>query len=201
MRRNLCEKEGSNMLTAGKITKEDIPEALSISLKELGSDYLSEKDFEEALSSRNAFCIVVRDDGKVAGFAICQIFGPDMVDKMLHLPDSRERSMLMSKNRIGLFDSVSVSETSRGKGVGTVLAKTCMDRFRAEGTEAVTAMAWEDYTGHCNIRKILVNSMELTPSYAIKGYWNQFVNSPEGHHCPMCGSPCKCFGRLFYKEF
>jgi ribosomal protein S18 acetylase RimI-like enzyme len=194
-------KEGTSMLTANEMTRKDIPEALRISLKELGSDYLSEKDFEEAIDSEDIFCIIVHEDDKVLGFAICQMFGPEKVDRMLRLPESPERDMLISKERIGLFDSVSVSEKARGKGVGTVLAKACMERFQAEGIDVVTAMAWEDYTGHCNIRKILVNSMGLSPSYAIQGYWNQFVNSPEGHHCPMCGSPCKCYGRLFYKEF
>lgn len=188
------------MLTTSNITKNEIQDALKISLRELGSDYLSEKDFVDAINSENAFCVVVRDNNTVVGFAICQVFGPEKTDDMLHLPDSPERDMILSKQRIGLFDSVSVSSLSKGRGVGTILAEACMSRFKKDDVQIVTAMAWEDFTGHCNIRKILERTMGMTSSYAIKGYWNQFVDSPQGHHCPMCGSPCKCSGRLFYKE-
>jgi GNAT superfamily N-acetyltransferase len=188
------------MLNSGLLTEEDIPEALTISLKELGSDYLNEKDFKDAIKSEKQFCAVVKNDGHVAGFAICKLFGPDDEFEYLRLPGSPEKKLICSKKKIGIFDSVSVSEDCRGMGVGTLLAEQCMRTFEDRETEIVTAMAWEDYTGHCNIKKILVNVMGMTESFAIRGYWNLFVDSPEGHDCPMCGAPCKCFGRLFYRE-
>lgn len=177
----------------------DIPSVLAVSLEELGSDYLSVSDFEDAIDADDVFCLVARMDGEAVGFAVCRLFGPEGVDEALRLPDCPERAALMSKKRIGLLDSVAVSCAAKGMGAGTALAEACVDRFRKEGADAVTAMAWEDYTGHSNIAPILLR-MGLSPSIAIKGYWNQFVDSPEGHRCPMCGAPCRCFGRLYVAD-
>lgn len=185
-----------DMIFCSDLSEPDIPEALAISLKELGVDYLSEIDFLEALDSESVGCMIAKDDGKVLGFAIYRIFGPEDVDVMLRLPDCPERDMIMAADRIGLFDSVAVGDFARGRGVGTELAEACMVKFSELGAEIVTAMAWEDYTGHANIGRILTETMGMTPSIALKGYWNLFVDSPEGHSCPMCGAPCRCCGRL-----
>ena len=187
------------MPTVGRLAEEDIPGALRISLKELGADYLDGSDFRETLGSEDSFCMVARDgDGAVIGFSICHVFGPDELDERLRLPDGPERRLLESKRLIGLFDSVSVDDRHKGRGVGTMLFERCTDTFAEKGVEALVAMGWEDRSGHCNIGRMLV-TMGMTPSYAIKGYWNQFVESPEGHMCPTCGRPCTCSGRLFYK--
>lgn len=187
------------MIACSRLEPGDIPSVLGVSLEELGSDYLSASDFEDAIESGGQFCLVARLDGVPVGFAICKLFGPEDVDDALRLPDCPERDSLLSKSKIGLLDSVAVSDRVKGKGAGTALSAACMERFIEEEVESVTAMAWEDYTGHSNIAPILLR-MGLSPSIAIKGYWNQFVSSPEGHDCPMCGAPCRCFGRLYLAD-
>mgnify|MGYP002407563311 FL=1 len=189
------------MITVGLITSEDIPEALKISLRELGSDYLSAEDFEEMIEPKDGFCMVARENGHVLGFSICKEFGPEEVDDRLRLPHSPEREMLLSKKKIGLLDSVSVSENARGLGVGRIMSEACLAQFERDGAEIMTAMAWEDVHGHANIDHILRNTLGITRSFALIGYWNQFVTSPKGHDCPMCGAPCKCYGRLYYRIF
>lgn len=187
------------MIVIDFITSEDVQEALAISLKTLGSDYLSVKDFEEMIEPKNGFCVVARKNEHVLGFSICKEFGPDEVDDMLRLPNTPERELLQSKRRIGLLDSVSVSENARGLGIGKMMSEVCLKKFQKDEMEIITAMAWEDFTGHVNIDRILKNTLGMTSSFAIQGYWNLFVTSPEGHHCPMCGAPCKCYGRLYYR--
>ena len=151
----LCPCLPSRMITVGLITSEDIPEALKISLRELGSDYLSAEDFEEMIEPKDGFCMVARENGHVLGFSICKEFGPEEVDDRLRLPHSPEREMLLSKKKIGLLDSVSVSENARGLGVGRIMSEACLAQFERDGAEIMTAMAWEDVHGHANIDHIL----------------------------------------------
>lgn len=187
------------MPAVGPLTEDDIPGALRIALRELGEDYLSAADFREALGTEGSFCLVARRRSEVVGFAICRIFGPDELDDRLRLPDGPERELLASKDVIGLFDSVSVAEDSKGMGVGSLLTDRCLEVFLEAGAGIAVAMGWEDRDGRCNIDGILVGRLGMERAYAIEGYWNQFVDSPGGHMCPSCGRPCRCSGRLFHK--
>jgi len=180
------------------IRTEDIPGTLSISLAELGSDYLSDADFIEALDSETTFCKVATDGGKVLGFSVCQVFGPESVDEFLRLPDSEERDELMRCNTIGLLDSVSILNEMKGHGIGKKLVRSCFDSFESIGMDAICAMAWKSIEGTTNIGHLLTE-LGLKPSLSIQGYWNQFVTSPDGHDCPVCGRPCRCYGVLYTK--
>ena len=100
--------------------------------------------------------------------------------------------------RIGLLDSVSVSDSAKGHGIGSVMCSRCVDDMREMGCDMVCAMAWKSVTGVTNIAGIL-RKMGLEETVAVQGYWNTMVDSPEGHHCPVCGAPCKCYG-VFWKR-
>lgn len=186
------------MMEMRLLRKDDIPEALAISLSELGSDYLDEGDFEDAMSSEGQFCMVASVDGRIAGFAICQVFGPEKEKELLMLPDCPQRDMVMSVGRIGLLDSVSVSPEFKGRGIGTEMCEACVEKMKADGCGMVCAMAWKSFSGKTNIAGIL-RKMGLEETIAIQGYWNRMVDSPEGHDCPYCGAPCKCYGVFWYR--
>lgn len=177
----------------------DIPEAVRISKVQLGVDYLDEHDFTDAMSDPGQFCTVAVEDGRLAGFAICQVFEPEKECQLLMLPDCPERDMVMSTPLTGLIDSVAVSPDFKGRGVGTSMCNACAEKMSEIGCGLVCAMAWKYVTGHTNIAKVLT-AMGLKESIAIKGYWNQMVDSPEGHQCPICGAPCKCYGVFWYKR-
>lgn len=181
------------------IREEDIKDALAISLTQLGSDYLDENDFKDAMSSDDQFCMIASVDGKVAGFAICQVFGPDREPELLKLPDCPERDVVMSTGLIGLLDSVAVSPDFKGRGVGTEMCNECVREMKSRGCGMVCAMAWKSYLGKTNIGGILTK-MGLRETIAIQGYWNTMVDSPEGHDCPICGAPCKCYGVFWYRQ-
>ncbi|MDR0309784.1 MAG: hypothetical protein LBH88_03395 [Candidatus Methanoplasma sp.] len=181
------------------LVKEDIPDALAVSYEELGSDYLSEKDFSETIESDSAFCKAVTYDGQFAGFAICQVFGPDNVDDMLRLPDSPERDYFLSKDRIGLFDSTAIRKDLQGLGIGTEIAMACYDKFVSKRTDVICAMAWKRVYGTINVEGVL-RKMGMTPYLEILGYWNRMVDSRGGHDCPVCGRPCKCSAVLYRRE-
>jgi ribosomal protein S18 acetylase RimI-like enzyme len=181
------------------LTEADIPNALEVSFSELGTDYLAEKDFLETINSYSAFCKVVTYDRQFAGFAICQVFGPDKVDYMLRLPDSQERNDLLSKEKIGLFDSTAIRKDLRGLGLGTELSMACSAEFESRDVDLICAMAWKSIDGTINVEGIL-RKMGMTPKLEIPGYWNGMVDSPGGHDCPVCGRPCKCSAVLYYRE-
>jgi len=69
----------------------------------------------------------------------------------------------------------------------------------AQGCHRFCAMAWKSVDGTINIESIL-RRMGMTPHIEIPGYWNQMVDSPGGHDCPVCGRPCKCSAVLYYKD-
>lgn len=184
---------GLRMLEPG-----DIPEAMRISKVQLGDDYLDETDFREALESEGTFCCVATVDGKLAGFAICQVFGPEGEGKNLGLPDGPERDSVLAQRRIGLLDSVSVDSEFEGHGIGAEMCSRCIDVMRERGCTMACAMAWKYVNGHTNIAGILTR-LGFEETIAIQGYWNRMVSSPEGHHCPICGAPCRCYG-VFWRR-
>lgn len=177
----------------------EIGRALDVSKSELGTDYLTEKDFLDTIDSETSFCKVVTYNRQLGGFAICQIFGPDQVDGMLHLPDSPEKEELLSKKRIGLLDSIAIDHHLQNMGLGTELSIACYEEFKARKVDAICAMAWKRTDGTMMVKGILERMM-LSPSIEIPGYWNQMVDSPEGHDCPVCGRPCKCSAVLYTRD-
>ena len=115
----------------------DIPEAVEISKRQLGVDYLDDGDFEDAMSDPGQFCVVAEEGGRVAGFSICQVFGPELEGEKLMLPDCPERDLVMSIPLTGLLDSVAVSADFKGKGIGTELGRRCNEEMRARGVEII----------------------------------------------------------------
>ena len=176
----------------------EIPNALDVSKEALGADYLTENDFLEAVNSPSSFCKVVTYNRQFAGFAICQIFGPDKVDEMLHLPSSPDKDKFLSRERIGLFDSMAIQKSLQGLGLGTEVSAACLREFESRNVDIICAMAWKSVDGTVGIEGIL-RKMGMNPHLEIPGYWNQMVDSPGGHDCPVCGRPCKCSAVLYYK--
>ncbi|AIZ56898.1 hypothetical protein Mpt1_c10270 [Candidatus Methanoplasma termitum] len=181
------------------LIKEDIPDALEVSREELGSDYLTENDFLGIINSDSAFCKAAIYKGRLAGFEMCRIFGPEQADGMLHLPDSPDKDHFLSKKKIGLFDSVAVRRDLQGLGIGTELESSCLREFTSRDVDIICAMAWKSVDGTINAKKVL-ERMGLTPHIEVPNYWNQMVDSPGGHDCPVCGRPCKCSAVLYYKD-
>lgn len=183
------------------LKKEYISSALIISKEELGTDYLSESDFLECLKYNNGcFCKVAISNEKVYGFIINRIFGPEKADEYLKLPLSEERDKILSVKKIGILDSASVDDTIKGKGIGSELIRTSYEEMVHNGANAICAMAWKSIHGTTNIKNIL-EKLGLEETISIQGYWNQMVDSPEGHHCPDCKEPpCRCFG-VFYVKY
>ena len=186
-------------LKIADLCREHIPQALEISKVEFGIDYLFENDFVDYIGKKDIFCKVALLDDDVIGFCMCRIFGPDKVDDELKLPESKERDMMMSFNRIGLLDAITLRSDMQGHGYGTVLANESYNDMLAHGVDAVCAMAWKSIRGTTNAKRLLEN-LGMRSSIEIQGYWNQMVDSPEGHHCPHCDPPCKCFGVLYHKK-
>lgn len=188
------------MIEIRRLLAGDVPEALSISSVELGEDYLSDTDFLEAMASQEIFCNVAVEDGRVLGFAICRVFGPGEEPEVLGLPECPEREEVLRVPRSGILDSVAVSASAKGKGVGTLLCNRCAEDMRGMGCGLLCAMAWKSRTGRTNIAGIL-RGLGLSETVAIEGYWNRMVDSPEGHHCPECGAPCRCYGVFWFRTF
>ena len=181
------------------LRKEHIVQMLEISKVEFGIDYLYEKDLLDCIGKDDVFCRVAALDGSVIGFCICRLFGPEKVDEELKLPGSEARDTMMSFRRIGLLDAITLRSDMQGRGYGSRLAKDCYDRMLSKGADVVCAMAWKSVRGTTNAKRLLEN-LGMKADIEIQGYWNLMVDSPEGHHCPHCDPPCKCYGVLYYRE-
>ena len=192
---------GAEIIEITDLKKEHISGALNISEKELGIDYLSESNFLECLKSDNrCFCKVAISDERVYGFVINRIFDSEKADEYLKLPPSKERDNILSVKKIGILDSASVDNAIKGKGIGSELIRTSYEEMVQNGANAICAMAWKSIHGKTNIKNIL-EKLGLEETISIQGYWNQMVDSPEGHHCPDCKEPpCRCFG-VFYVKY
>ena len=180
------------------LSPELIPQALEISKVEFGIDYFYEKDLLDCIGKEDVFCKTAIIGDEVVGFCICRLFGPEKVDEELKLPDSKDRDMMLSFERIGLLDAMAFRSDMQGHGYGTVLADACYSEILSRGADCVCAMAWKSIRGTTNAKRLLEN-LGMRSGIEIQGYWNLMVDSPEGHHCPHCDPPCKCFGVLYYK--
>lgn len=175
----------------------DVPALVAIGKERLGVDYIGPEDFEDVFSDPGQFCLVTVCDGVPMGFAICREFGPEDEGRELDLPDSPQRDSVLSAPRIGLVDSVSTADGYGGKGYGTRLVEACIDRMASDGCTLAVSMAWVHRDGTEPIRKALSGAGFVRSDLVIEGYWNRWVGSEEGHHCPICGAPCHCFGAFW----
>lgn len=183
-----------------EITIEDIPFLTPIGKGQLGVDYISDEDFEKAISDPGQFCLTPVVDGVPSGFAICKEFGPESEPEALALPDSGYRDWVRSRSRIGLVDSVALSPSVGGRGIGKALCEACLERFSEDGCDSAVSMAWVHEDGVEPIRKALTQSGFERTDLVIRGYWNSWVDTEGGHMCPYCGSPCRCSGALWRKS-
>lgn len=176
-----------------------MPDVLRICRQQLGPDYHSEADFKKCLgTSRENFCNVILDDeGIVCGFLTFMMLGPEPADEYLKLPDSMERDKVLSFRKIGILDAAAIDNAKQKGGLGRLLARTSCNKLLKEGADVICSMAWKSIHGVTNAGKILVEN-GLEEWMAIEGYWNHLVESPEGHHCPVCMKPpCRCYGVLY----
>ena len=196
------EKESTRMggeYTVVDLNEHHIPDVLRICRQELGPDYHSEADFKRCLGgSREHFCKVILDNqGVVCGFSTSMTLDPESADEYLKLPDSPERDKLLAVRKIGIGDAAGIDSTRKKRGLGRLLVQASYNKLLDEGADVLCGMAWKSIHGVTNIGKILVE-IGLEESMAIQGYWNHVVESPEGHHCPVCMEPpCRCYGVLY----
>ena len=127
-----------------EITTEDIPFLTPIGKGQLGVDYISDADFEEAISDPGQFCLTPVVDGVPSGFAICREFGPESEPEELALPDSGYRDWVRSRRRIGLVDSVALSPSVGGRGIGKALYMEALEIFRDNGCESIVIFTDND---------------------------------------------------------
>ncbi|MDO5861454.1 MAG: GNAT family N-acetyltransferase [Thermoplasmata archaeon] len=194
-------QDGDFKVEIRELGRKDIPHVVSIGRHQLGLDYISSTDFLEALSEPGRFCIVAQEGRRdFAGFALCREFGPEDVPEELALPEGPENDRVCSAKKIGLLDAVAVETHAARHGVGTQLCRAAVDRFIEDGCDLLVSMAWVHVDGKEPIKKaLLANGFERT-SLQIPGYWNLWVDSEDGHLCPVCGHPCKCSAALWIKS-
>ncbi len=176
-----------------------LAEVLRICARELGADYHTENDFRQCLGHGvGRFCQVALDGrGAVRGFAVALLLDPEAADKFLKLPAGAQRDRLLSRTRIGILDAAAMDSAHQGRGLGRLLVGALCAKLQDQGAGVICAMAWKSVHGHTNAAKLLKEN-GLEELLAVQGYWNRVVDSPEGHHCPVCGEPpCQCHGVLY----
>lgn len=180
-------------------SEEYLPELMEISMAELGSDYLEDDDFLMTLDSEDDFCFVALDEGRPIGFAICNVFGREKVDPILHMPDGKERDEILTYGRIGYLASVAVLDSAKRKGAGKLLVAASEEEFDRRGVDVSCAMAWKSVDGTVNISKV-VERAGMVEVAEFQGYWNDPRAFPDGHDCPVCGNPCSCSAVYYLKK-
>jgi len=181
-----------------RLAERHIDGVMEVSEAEFGHLYKKPEKFRKDIDDPNVAVYVATENGKVIGFGRSVSFGPDGIDDILKLPDSRERDLLMTKKRIVLFDALAIREDEQGKGIGSKLFPLVEEEFPCD---IIVVMAWKNCKdGHINVHPLLVKKGYTQTELEVKGYWNLMVDEPEGHYCPVCGAPDRCSAVLYIKE-
>ncbi len=77
---------------------------------------------ESAEAADDQFCIVAVQDGEVAGYCRCAV---------------EQKPPIYPKPSFGYIDNLCVSERHQRKGIGTLLVRDAVARFKAKGIERV----------------------------------------------------------------
>ncbi|MBU2650124.1 MAG: hypothetical protein KKA81_04245 [Bacteroidetes bacterium] len=188
-----------NEIRINDLEKAQLPKVVALSRKELGDDYLYERDFLKCLNhDKQHFCkVATQEDGHVLGFVRTLLFDKKTVAEYLKLPENLLHEVMPGSNRIGILDSMAVNHDIKKMGLGRKMLGEAFGQLSLNQADAIVAMAWKDIHGITNAHKLL-DEFGLKPAFEIKGYWNTFVGGDEGHHCPVCKvPPCECYGVLY----
>jgi len=192
-------QRNGNELKIIDLEKAQLPQVLELCRKELGNDYLHERDFLKCLNSdRQHFCkVAILKDGHVLGFIRTLLFDKNAAATYLKLPENLLYEVMPGSDRIGILDSMAVNHDLKKMGLGRKMLGEAFGQLSLNHADAIVAMAWKDINGITNAHKLL-DEFGLKPALEIKGYWNTFVGGDEGHHCPVCKvPPCECYGVLY----
>ena len=94
-----------------EMTKNDLPQVLELQ-RELAFQDWNEKQFSSEIRASYAYCVVCEDDGKLLGYAIFHLLGPD--------------SELLS---------IATRTSEQRKGIGSQLLKAGLDKLTESGDQ------------------------------------------------------------------
>ena len=94
-----------------KMTESDLPQVLELQ-RELAFQDWNEKQFLSEIRASYAYCVVCEDDGKLLGYAIFHLLGPD--------------SELLS---------IATRTSEQRKGIGSQLLKAGLDKLTESGDQ------------------------------------------------------------------
>ena len=94
-----------------QMTENDLPEVLELQ-RELAFQDWNEKQFQSEIHANYAYCVVCENEGKLLGYAIFHLLGPD--------------SELLS---------IATQESEQRKGIGSMLLNAGLDKLNADGDQ------------------------------------------------------------------
>ena len=94
-----------------EMTESDLPQVLELQ-RELAFQDWNEKQFSSEIRASYAYCVVCEDDGKLLGYAIFHLLGPD--------------SELLS---------IATRSSEQRKGIGSQLLKAGLDKLTESGDQ------------------------------------------------------------------
>lgn len=172
-----------------------LPEVLEIANQELGDNYLTADDF--ILPAGIAYYSLTGNT--VTGFGFCRI--ADAAEFLEGHPKLGERlnPAVAATERFGLLSTVAVKDCFQGLGIGTALARTCVQWLAATDVPFALMIARKGASG-IHIAKVL-HKTGFTGQFEIPDYWVE-DSVQRGYQCPDCGDPpCHCSAGVYMRYF
>lgn len=178
-----------------------IPQLLEISDNQLGKDYLSFEDLDQAISNRDKFICKVafnRSDNKIMAFCLCPIIEPNNINTIIKLSGRPMPRSVLHSELVGIIKTVAVGERYQGRGIGRNLTSACYKELLQKRVQSICSVAWKQ-DGHVNIGGILI-SLGLKVHVEISDYWMD-DSLEKGYDCPECGQPpCHCTAVIYIQS-
>ncbi|MDR2454171.1 MAG: GNAT family N-acetyltransferase [Bifidobacteriaceae bacterium] len=165
---------------------------LKIADEELGRGYFDDAIVTNPEASADRFIRVAESNGRVVGFAYCQVQDWAGAEGAIRVSAPRH---LRHAEAVGCLKTVAVQRDQQGRGIGTALSRACLDEFQNRGVQALYSVAWQN-RDRINMAGILERA-GFTRFAQVAEYWSE-ESVRENYTCPACGAPpCECPAVLY----
>lgn len=182
------------------LKESDIDQAIVISDKELGTNYITSIFLQKLIHYQNTLLIgAFNKKSEIIGYGYCIIYSKKEFQTSLHPSQLKMLpNILINSEKIGVTNTISIQKEYKNKGIGSAIFNQFLLFFKANSVKTISAFAWKN--------KNVVNMESIFKKYNFSilqktsNFWFQ-ESIDKNYNCPACKNPpCTCEAIIYFKE-